>query len=167
MNNVIVRKAAAGDIDAIQRLYRQLDRHHVGLLPGVFQPLEDDARPGGFVAGFITNPDADYLVAEQDGTLLGFLSIQKRPNPPYPMFRPERYAVIDNILVEESCRGQGIGRALLEAAVAWAGEKGLGKLQATVWTANRDAKSFFQARGFAPLTEKLELDLGGEKHGNP
>jgi ribosomal protein S18 acetylase RimI-like enzyme len=161
MNDVAIRKATRDDIDAIQRLYRQLDRHHVELLSDVFQPVDGDARTADVVAKFIADEDADYLVAERGKEIVGFLNVQKRSHPPFPMFRPHHFAMIENAVVDKPHRGQSIGTALFDAAIRWAKDKGLTSIQTTVWTANDKARGFYVDHGFRPMTEKLELNLAG------
>jgi ribosomal protein S18 acetylase RimI-like enzyme len=53
--------------------------------------------------------------AYADGKLAGQIRLQKHWN---------EYAYIDDIAVEPEYRGQGVGRALLEHAIAWARAKG-------------------------------------------
>ncbi len=162
MVNVEIRTAGVADIDAIQRLNRELDRCHTRLLPEIFRPVEGDARPDSLVREWVEDPDADFLVAEDEGGIVGFVSVRKSASPPYPMFRPREFAVIDDLVVGESRRGTGIGTALIDAAAGWAARRGLGRIQATVWSANRSAREFYARRGFRPVRETLELDSSPE-----
>jgi len=154
-----IRQAAVSDVPAIQRLYQELDTYHADLLPGVFRALTEAARPDSLVRDWIEDTDADYLVAEDHGRIIGFLNIRKAAHPRYPMFRPHDFAMIENAVVEKSQRGGGIGTQLFNAAVAWARERGLNHIQTTVWSANTRTKDFYYRQGFEPLTERLELDL--------
>jgi ribosomal protein S18 acetylase RimI-like enzyme len=156
---ISIRKANAEDIPEIQRLYRQLDRYHADLLPGVFQPVGGDARPPDVVQTWIVRDDAAYLLAEADGKVIGFVSIQKASHPTYPMFRPHGFAMIENAVVDEPYRGHGVGKMLVGAATRWAKERGLQYLQTSVWSANARACEFWRQEGFEPLTVKLELDV--------
>ena len=158
-----IRPATVDDVAAIQHLYRELDRHHADLMPGVFRHLADDARPTKLILDWIENPEADYLVAEEDGWIVGFLNLRRAAHPRFPMFQPHDYAEIENAVIEGSRRGGGIGTQLFNAAVAWAQERGLQYVQTTVWTANSTAKEFYLHQGFQPMTEKLELDLKKRK----
>jgi ribosomal protein S18 acetylase RimI-like enzyme len=162
MSEIIIRRATPDDIEEIQRLYRELDHHHAELLPDVFIPVDGDARAPDVLVKFITDEDADYLVAQRDREIVGFLNIQKRSHPPFPMFRPHHFAMIENAVVDNSHRGQGIGTALFDAAIGWARKKGLAFVQTSVWTENDKARSFYVDLGFRPMTEKLELQLDGE-----
>lgn len=158
MRNVTIRRANASDIPGIQRLYRQLDKHHADLLPDVFQPLDGDARADEVLRKWIERDDADCLLAEVDGRVVGFLNAQKSNHPSFPMFRPHAFAMIENAVVDKKHRGRGIGRTLFDAAMAWAKEHGLRYVQTTVWYDNAAAREFYVAQGFRPMTVRLEMD---------
>ncbi len=159
MTNVSVCIAKHEHIDAIQRLYRQLDRHHVDLLPCVFQPVNDDARNADVVKKSIADKDADYLVAICGKVVVGFFHVQKRSYPSLPMFRPHHFTMIENAVVDRAHRGQGIGGALFDATIRWAKDRGLEDIQVTVWTANQQANRFYVSRGFQPAIKTLALHI--------
>lgn len=158
MNEITLRAAGARDIPEIQRLYRQLDRHHAELLPGIFRPVDGDARGNDVVQKWIERDDADYLLAELDGEVVGFINLQRSNHPKYPMFRPHDFALIENAMVDKPCRGKGIGKALLAAAIEWARGRDLRHVQTTVWHGNAGAREFYLHQGFSPMTVRLELD---------
>ena len=157
-----IRKATCDDIDAIQRLYRQLDRYHAHLMPEACEPVGGDARTADMVAKFVAEEGSDYLVAQRGNEIVGFLLIQERSHPPYPISRPGHFAMIEAAVVDEPHRGQGIGTALIDAAVGWARDKGLTAMQLNVWTANDKARKFYVDRGFRPMMERLGLNLAGD-----
>lgn len=159
MHELSVRRAQIHDVRDIQRLYRQLDRHHAALLPDVFRPLERDARADMVIRTRIDREDADYLLAELDGEVVSFADVQRAAYPDYPMFRPREFCLIDNLIVDEPHRGKGIGKRLLEVAIDWARERGLGYVQTTVWDANARARDFYLEQGFAPMTLRVELAI--------
>ena len=142
-----VRQAVIDDVLAIQGLNRELDGFHGDLWPGVFGRLEGDARGDSVILDWINGADSDYLVAEEDGRVVGFLSIRKAARPGYAMFRPGDFAMIEDVVVAASCRGSGVGTRLFEAAVGWARERGLGAVQTMVWSANEGAREFYLGRG--------------------
>ena len=153
-----IRKAKVQDIPEIQRLYRQLDEHHTQLLPEIFQPIEGDARGNDVVNKWIVRDDADYLLAELDGQVVGFVTVERSAHPKYPMFRPHKFALIDNAVVDKPYRGKGIGTALFQAVIDWARSHGLRYVQTNVWNENAGAREFYLDQGFRPMTTRLELD---------
>ena len=69
MAKTVIRPAAEEDIPAIIALYRQLDSAMVALQPEFFceAPREVDE-----IRKAVRADDADFLLAEQDGTAVGF-----------------------------------------------------------------------------------------------
>ena len=57
--------------------------------------------------------DANYLLAELEGTVVGFLNVQQSTHPRFPMFRPHAFAMIENAVVDKPHRRKGIGRVNL------------------------------------------------------
>ncbi len=64
---------------------------------------------------YVSNPDRIVFYAYVDDRLAGQIRVMKHWN---------KYAYIDDIAVNNEYRGQGIGRALMECAIAWAKSKG-------------------------------------------
>ena len=88
------------------------------------------------------HPDAAVFVAEVDGELAGRLSLARDQNP-------ASHHVADlGLMVDSRFRRRGVGRALLEAAVAWAAEHGVGKLELHVFPWNDAAIALYEAFGF-------------------
>ena len=68
--------------------------------------------------------EARTMVAELDGTVVGVCSLEWRD----PFWTAETHAWLPDLIVTESARGRGIGRALLADAVAAAVARGASQL---------------------------------------
>ncbi|HVM68388.1 MAG TPA: GNAT family protein [Gaiellaceae bacterium] len=87
-------------------------------------------------------PDAAVYVADDEGQLVGRLSLARDPHP-------ASHHVADlGILVAKSHRGRGIGQALLEQAVAWARDAGVSKIELHVFPWNEPALRLYSRFGF-------------------
>ncbi len=107
MSDISIRDFVAGDTEACAGIF---DRAwHAG---HPYAPREIDV-----VAFAMETKDERVLVAEAAGKIAGFVSL----------YAPE--AFVHHLYVEPGCQGRGIGRALLQRAVALAGGKATLKCQ--------------------------------------
>lgn len=83
-----------------------------------------------------------FLVAEQDGALVGVVGVE----------RCREYGLLRSTAVDDHWRGRGLGRRLVERAIAAAEAKGLKALYLLTTTAER----YFPSFGFA-VTSREEV----------
>jgi len=88
------------------------------------------------------HPHAAVFVAEDDGAVVGRLSVARDPHT------ASRHVADLGLMVDASRRRRGIGRALLEQAVAWAREAGVSKLELHVFPWNEPALKLYEQFGF-------------------
>ena len=88
------------------------------------------------------HPDAAVYVAEDDGAVVGRLSIARDPHS------ASRHVADLGIMVAAGHRRRGIGRALLEQAVDWARDAGVRKLELHVFPWNEPAIRLYEQFGF-------------------
>ena len=87
-------------------------------------------------------PHAAVLVAEADGRVVGRLSIARDPHP------ASAHVADLGLMVAADHRRQGVGTALLGAAVAWAREASVRKLELHVFPHNEPALALYRRFGF-------------------
>ena len=118
-----IRASADRDLPAITAIYA----HHVLHGTGTFEieppPLADmTARRAE-----VLSRSLPWLVAEQDGALLGFAYANWfEPRPAY------RFSAEDSIYVAPDAHGKGLGRALLTALLAHAEAAGVRQMLAVI-----------------------------------
>jgi RimJ/RimL family protein N-acetyltransferase len=88
------------------------------------------------------HPDAAVFVAEDDGIVVARLSVARDPHS------ASRHVADLGLMVAASHRRLGIGRALLERAVAWARDAGVRKLELHVFPWNEPAIRLYEEFGF-------------------
>jgi ribosomal protein S18 acetylase RimI-like enzyme len=90
-------------------------------------------------------PDALLLVAEVDGQVVGQIGVQVA-----------RYGVADlGMAIVDGYRNQGIGTALLEAAISWAARSGAHKMSLEVWPHNEGGLALYRKLGFVEEGRKV------------
>jgi RimJ/RimL family protein N-acetyltransferase len=88
------------------------------------------------------HPDAAVFVAEDEGEIVGRLSVARDPHS------ASRHVADLGLMVAASHRRRGIGRALLEQAEAWARSAGVIKLELHVFPWNEPAIRLYEEFGF-------------------
>jgi len=83
------------------------------------------------------------IVAERDGRVAAFLHVFARP-----AFEKPTEAVVQALVVDVTCRGEGIGKLLMAAAEAWALERGLPSIALSTNTSRAAAHAFYHALGY-------------------
>jgi len=96
-------------------------------------------------------------LAEADGEVLGTLSVQRVPSVPTPWQTDRGWGYVTSVQVVPKARGRGVGRQLMDAALAWAKDEGLEMLH--LWP-SPDSVAFYRAVGFSPAASAMEAWLG-------
>jgi GNAT superfamily N-acetyltransferase len=154
-----IRRARDEDVPALGRLGAHLLRAHYAYDPQRFMAPGDDPEKGyaAFLGTQLRRSDAVVLVAERGGAIAGYAFAGIEPRS-WKELREEA-GFIHDLVVEERSRRQGVGRALLEAAIAWLREQGVPRV--VLWTAEPNVAShrLFAALGFRRTMVEMTKDL--------
>jgi ribosomal protein S18 acetylase RimI-like enzyme len=104
-----------------------------------------------------SDPNNRLLVAEENGVVVGCLQLTFIPG--LSRLGAER-AQIESVRIASSQRGSGLGRKLIEEAIAQARVHGSKLVQLTTDKTRMDARRFYEGLGFTATHEGMKLDLG-------
>ena len=136
----VIRSATAADIPAMVRLLETLFSIEADFMP-------DSARQQrGLELLLARGEHALLLVAERDGGVMGMCSAQVLISTA----QGGEVALLEDVVVDVACRGEGIGAALLEQIEQWARTRGITRLQLLADRSNTPALDFYQRRGWQP-----------------
>ncbi|NLX83900.1 MAG: ribosomal protein S18-alanine N-acetyltransferase [Clostridiales bacterium] len=94
----------------------------------------------------LENLVARYMVAEQNGRMIGFAGAH--------MIFEEGH--ITNVVVAEGSRGKGIGRALMEALLQYAANLGVVYMTLEVRPSNKTAIALYESLGFIKVAVRAK-----------
>lgn len=139
---VRVRKAAASDLDAVSQLF---DGYRV-----FYEKPSDLAGARQFLSQRLSKSDSVIFLAEDgNGNAVGFTQL-------YPLFSSVRMRpiwLLNDLFVAPQARKQGVARALMLQAQAFAAETGAAGLELATARDNHTAKSVYEDLGWELDTE--------------
>ena len=135
---VEIRAATLGEEQAVAALYEWLFAP-----PGTRPDAWDPKRAVVALRGAVESHDSVVLVADSKGELVGFCTA-------YQDLLSVRFgyrAWIEDLAVHPGHRSRGVGKALLDAAKAWARERGATHLELDSAETRTDAHRFYEREG--------------------
>lgn len=142
---VIIRHAEPADINAIKAIYDQ-PTVYANTLQLPYQPVANWQKLFSAGDGFYN------LVAEVEGVVVGQLGLQVCQNP------RRRHVAEIGMGVSEEFQGQGIGSALLRAALEMADNwLNIRRMELTVYSSNEAAIALYERFGFEVEAELADF----------
>lgn len=129
---LVIRDAVIEDAPAIAQLNRD------GM--GYDYPVE---RTREKLRACLGNPSHKILVAESEGVVVGYVHLED-----YDTLYADSLKNILGIAVAESCRRQGVGKALLQAGEEWAASTGAAGVRLVSGESRKGAHAFYQTLGY-------------------
>jgi len=155
----MIRPARAEDEAAIGRLGAMLVEEHNGFDPKRFiAPLPQlRERYGQFLVSQIDRPEMVLLVAEVGGSVVGY-AFGGMEGSDYMALRGPA-GVLHDLVVDPRHRQQGIGTALLEAALDALGRLGAPRVVLFTAEKNHAAQAMFDRAGFRRTMIEMTREL--------
>lgn len=154
----MIRKAQFKDIPAINRLLSQVDLVHHNARPDIFKVGNKycDEQLKSIISDK-TKPIFVYIDDEDKVIGYCFCIFQQHLNN--SILTDVKTLYIDDLCVDESARGKGIGTKLYDYAQEFAKANGCYNLTLNVWACNPSALNFYQKRGLSPQKIGMEIIL--------
>lgn len=155
----VIRRALPGDLEGINRLlYQVLTVHHNGR-PDLFKAnvkkytdeqlleiIRDDSRP-------------IFVAEDGDGGVAGYAFCVFQNHEESNVLTDIKTVYIDDLCVDESCRGRHIGKSLYEYVLDFAKQNGCYNVTLNVWSCNEAAMRFYEKCGLKPQKVGMEIIL--------
>jgi RimJ/RimL family protein N-acetyltransferase len=138
---MIVRRAEPGDAQGLTELGDAVGSEPEGWLVTT-NGWRDAADERRYLRAIRRYPNAAVFVAEDDGLIVGRLSVARDQHP------ASAHVADLGLMVARAHRRQGVGSALLRAAEEWARDTGIRKLELSVFPHNEPALALYERHGY-------------------
>ena len=152
-----IRPAEERDIPAMIGLLQQVGQVHHNIRPAIFRSgaqKYDEAA----LAELLQDPARPIFVAD-DNSVLGYCFCILEETANHPVLEDERTLYIDDLCVDENCRGRHVGKLLYEYACRFARAQKCNTVTLNVWQGNDSAMAFYEKMGLKPRKIYMETRL--------
>ena len=169
-----IRPAVRGDLSAVYALFEQELAYQKALIKERDWISNRDWHE--VINQKLTNPRERMWVAELNGNLVGYLmgclSAASKSRPLRQWLQQLRFGErttaenptqptgwIEDCFVLPEARRQGIGSALVRAALSWFKDNHVIRIELGIWMVNGQGQAFWEQQGFSPVRLKMAKDL--------
>lgn len=157
--SITITKATSQHIEKVTQLLGQVLELHANLRPDIFIPGTTKYTRQELEQIF-TNPSTPVFVALDSLEQVVGYAFCVLQNPPFSTnMKPVKTLYIDDLCVDETCRGQQVGTLLFEYVKRFAKEQGCYDVTLNVWEGNNNARHFYEKMGMFVKETQMEILL--------
>lgn len=142
------------DIALLASLNKDVHTLHHVMHPNIFKPFNEIEIANHLTSTFKTE-NVKAFVAKVNGNIAGYVLVFIQEFPENAFQYARKLILIDQILVLENSRKQGVGKALVNAVVELTHSLNINRIDLTHWTSNDGARAFFGRNGFEYFHERM------------
>jgi GNAT superfamily N-acetyltransferase len=160
MSDVKIRRAIAGDTDALVCLYQAAQRWLAEIGSDQWaKNTEQKIRTN--IACSIDRGEC-WLAETGDGIVVGMITVDDYADPDFwtPQDDPHDALYVHRMVVDRGVSGKGVGAQLLDWAESLAASRGRKWLRLDAWRTNVPLHAYYERQGFAPV-RIVELSYRG------
>lgn len=149
--DVLIRKATSDDLEVIGRLWQEFMDFHRERDSHFARSADAHGRFKEFISGHINSDNSCVLVAEKEGSVVGYClsTLAKYP----PVFDKQDYGTIFDLAIAEPYHRMGIGERIYQTVQSWFSERGVRRIGLRVAVTNETSTAFWRKMGFKPYVE--------------
>ena len=140
-------------------LLKQVGQVHAEGRPDLFRQGAQKYNESQLEA-ILADENRPIFIAEEEGRVLGYCFCRFDEVEENACVNGRRELYIDDLCVEETCRGKHIGQTLYRHIQLWAKQQGFDYITLHVWCFNESAEKFYRSLGmknrYICMEQKLE-----------
>lgn len=145
-------------IPGMLSLLRQVGQVHRDIRPDIFRPgCQKYDAPA--LKALLSDANCPIFIAETEGAVKGYCFCVIRAYRDSGAMTDRTEIYVDDLCVDESCRGQGIATALYRHVTDYAKEIGCSFVTLNVWCGNDSAMRFYEKMGMQMRSITMETKL--------
>ena len=153
-----IRLTTTNEIPGMIDLLKQVGEVHHQIRPDLFRAGAQKYNETD-LEEVLKNPSRPIFGALEDGKLLGYCFCIIEEVKDNTVLCDVKSLYIDDLCVDETCRGQGVASKLYAHVCDYAKSIGCRSITLNVWCGNDNAMKFYESRGMKPRKSDMEASL--------
>lgn len=154
-----VRFACEKDIPQMDSLLYQVERVHQQGRPDLFKEGAKKYTDNELKAMLKDKTKPIFAAVDENDVMKGYAFCVFQEHKGDNVLTDIKTLYIDDLCVDENCRGQHIGSVLYEAVKKFAKEQGCYNVTLNVWECNPSARKFYEKAGLKTYKTGMEVIL--------
>ena len=154
-----VRFACEKDIPQMNSLLYQVERVHQQGRPDLFKAGAKKYTDNELKAMLKDKTKPIFAAVDENDVMKGYAFCVFQEHKGDNVLTDIKTLYIDDLCVDENCRGQHIGSVLYEAVKKFAKEQGCYNVTLNVWECNPSARKFYEKAGLKTYKTGMEVIL--------
>ncbi|MCI5668381.1 MAG: GNAT family N-acetyltransferase [Oscillospiraceae bacterium] len=155
---ITVRRAEDRDAEKVMKLLGEVLELHAKLRPDIFIPGSTKYTREELHGIFRNEETPVFVAADDSGEVAGYAFCVMKQPPFSTNMKPMKTLYIDDLCVDEGCRGQHVGTILFDYVKQFAREQGCYDITLNVWEGN-NAREFYDKMGMFVKETQMEIIL--------
>lgn len=155
--SIEIRRAETRDIDKVSVLLNEVLELHARLRPDIFISGTTKYTQKELEDIFADSETPVFVATGDSGEVVGYAFCIFKHQPFSTNMHDFKTLFIDDICIDENCRGQHVGKQIFDYVVRFARENGCYDVTLNVWEGNDGARAFYEKMGMFVKETQMEL----------
>ena len=156
---MMIRRAKKADLNGLNKLLLQVLMVHHNGRPDLFKPNAKKYTDEEIFRIIADDETPSFVAVDEEEEVLGYAFCIFKQFLNNEIMTDIKTLYIDDLCVDEKCRGMHIGTQLYDHVLAFAKENGCYNVTLNVWSCNESAMKFYEKCGLVPQKVGMEKIL--------
>ena len=157
--SISVRKAEDKDMAKVSILLSEVLELHAKIRPDIFIPGTTKYTPEELKEIFSNEDTPVFVATDEEDQVVGYAFCIMKRQPFSTNMKDFKTLFIDDLCIDENCRGQHIGKTLFDYVKAYAKDQGCYDITLNVWEGNDNARRFYENMGMFVKETQMEIRI--------
>lgn len=156
---ITVRRAEQRDSDRIMQLLSEVLELHAKIRPDIFISGTTKYTQSELADIISSDNTPVFVAADDEDVVQGYAFCIMKQQPFSTNMKSFSTLFIDDLCVDENCRGQRVGTLLFDYVKEYAKGRGCYDVTLNVWEGNDSARAFYEKKGMFVKETQMEIIL--------